>query len=178
MVAGIDPPRFRGRLGGVRSGAPHVWFRLAGVLTEIGYAIAEIDSVPGGIGLVDWLKATYAELGCEVIGGVDGMLRGFTGVFPGADIVASEEAATYRPEMEWLAGRLNAGFPDGEPWRVTDAEPRSDSAERLTGFSNSSTWRMCRRRARFWTACASGRSRSRRLSSPRWRRSCGSRCFG
>src|SRR6266568_9623802 len=44
------------------------------VLTDNGYIIAEIDSVPGGIGLTAWLNQTYAQLGAEVIGGMDGML--------------------------------------------------------------------------------------------------------
>ena len=38
------------------------------------------------------------------------MLRGFESIFGDAKqvrIVVSEEAATYRPEMEWLAGQLN-----------------------------------------------------------------------
>ena len=43
------------------------------VLTEDGFAIAEIDSVPGGIGLTDWLNKTYSDLGCEVLGGADGI---------------------------------------------------------------------------------------------------------
>ncbi len=65
-----------------------------------GYAIAEIDSVPGGIGLTAWLNQTYAALGIEVLGGRDGMLQGFRSALPGAgDIVISEESATYRPEM-------------------------------------------------------------------------------
>jgi len=36
------------------------------------------------------------------------MLEGFRTVLPnGGDIVVSQEAATYRPEMEWIAARLN-----------------------------------------------------------------------
>ena len=36
------------------------------------------------------------------------MLDGFRSVLPdGGDIVISQEAATYRPEMEWIAARLN-----------------------------------------------------------------------
>jgi hypothetical protein len=104
------------------------------VLTETGYAIAEIDSVPGGIGLTAWLNKTYAGLGCEVLGGSDGMLQGFAGIFPGGDIVVSEEAATYRPEMDWLAAQLNAAFPDRGSWCVTGAEPRSDRARRVYRF--------------------------------------------
>jgi len=78
------------------------------ILTEKSYIIAEIDSVPGGIGLTAWLNRTYSALGQDVIGGEDGMLGGFQTVLPnGGDILVSEESATYRPEMEWLAARLN-----------------------------------------------------------------------
>jgi hypothetical protein len=77
------------------------------ILTENGYTIAEIDSVPGGIGLTAWLNRTYAELGEELIGGERGMLEGFGSVLPnGGDIVISQESATYRPEMNWLAREL------------------------------------------------------------------------
>ncbi|PYK71177.1 MAG: hypothetical protein DME44_08765 [Verrucomicrobia bacterium] len=47
------------------------------ILTEKSYIIAEIDSVPGGIGLTGWLNRTYSALGQDVIGGEDGMLHGF-----------------------------------------------------------------------------------------------------
>ncbi len=78
------------------------------ILTEKGYIIAEIDSVPGGIGLTGWLNQTYSTFDNEIIGGADGMLDGFRTVLPnGGDIVISQEAATYRPEMEWIAARLN-----------------------------------------------------------------------
>jgi hypothetical protein len=78
------------------------------ILTENGYIIAEIDSVPGGIGLTGWLNQTYSTFDGEIIGGADGMLEGFRTVLPrGGDIVLSRESATYRPEMEWVAARLN-----------------------------------------------------------------------
>ena len=78
------------------------------ILTENGYIIAEIDSVPGGIGLTGWLNQTYSTFDSEIIGGADGMLEGFRTVLPnGGDIVLSRESATYRPEMEWVAARLN-----------------------------------------------------------------------
>jgi len=78
------------------------------ILTENNYIIAEIDSVPGGIGLTAWLNQTYSALGQDVIGGESGMVEGFQTVLPnGGDILVSQESATYRPEMEWLAGRLN-----------------------------------------------------------------------
>src|SRR5215216_674082 len=113
------------------------------ILTEKDYIIAEIDSVPGGIGLTGWLNQTYSSFDNDIIGGANGMLEGFRAVVPnGADIVISQESATYRPEMEWLAARLNqrhavAGVGDsgsvrnssptgindpGYNWRVTPAE--------------------------------------------------------
>jgi hypothetical protein len=92
------------------------------VLTDEGYVIAEIDSVPGGIGLTAWLNQTYSSLGEEIIGRDDGMLTGFQSVLPnGGDIVISKEASTYRPEMEWMAARLKDRQPDLE-WRVAPAE--------------------------------------------------------
>src|ERR1700752_4211974 len=63
------------------------------VLTDDGYVIAEIDSVPGGIGLTGWLNQIYSQLGEDVIGGSDGMPEGFRNVLPnGGDIVVSQEA--------------------------------------------------------------------------------------
>ncbi|HEY6169595.1 MAG TPA: hypothetical protein VI454_16250 [Verrucomicrobiae bacterium] len=81
------------------------------LLTEDGFAITELDSVPGGIGLTAWLNQTYALVGAEVIGGATGMLDGFASIFGGAPrihLIVSEESATYRPEMEWLAGQIRS----------------------------------------------------------------------
>ena len=103
------------------------------MLTEKGFAITELDSVPGGIGLTAWLNKTYSEVqasvppasrgsegvgenrqpdaGGTLIGGADGMLRGFESIFGSAaqvHIVVSEESATYRPEMEWVAAQLGS----------------------------------------------------------------------
>ena len=104
------------------------------LLTEDSWTITELDSVPGGIGLTAWLNQTYsnAERGTRsaeqtgnqpainhqrsainLIGGARGMLDGFASLFadaPHTHIVVSEEAATYRPEMEWLASQLGASF--------------------------------------------------------------------
>lgn len=90
------------------------------LITEEGITISELDSVPGGIGLTAWLNRTYSRLkqqegiGSEPIGGPDGMIEGFRSIFGTASrvsIVVSEEAATYRPEMEWLCEQLNQGRP-------------------------------------------------------------------
>ena len=92
------------------------------ILTDEGYTIAEIDSVPGGIGLTGWLNQTYSGFDPEIIGGADGMIDGFHSVLPRCgDIVISQEAATYRPEMEWMTGRLRDRHCDCE-WRVVPAE--------------------------------------------------------
>jgi hypothetical protein len=79
------------------------------LLTDGGLSIIELDSVPGGIGLTGWLNQTYSALGFPVLGGGDGVHRGFASLFGGAatvHIMVSEEAATYRPEMLWLANQL------------------------------------------------------------------------
>ena len=102
------------------------------LLTETGISITELDSVPGGIGLTGWLGKTYSivsEGGVprrpnqdgdsqssplrnnNLIGGADGMVRGFESIFGDAKtvhIVVSEEAATYRPEMEWLSKQVRS----------------------------------------------------------------------
>jgi len=92
------------------------------IVTDNGYIIAEIDSVPGGIGLTAWLNQTYSAFDKQIVGGADGMLEGFQSALPnGGDIVISQEASTYRPEMEWLAARLKDRQPDWE-WRVVAAE--------------------------------------------------------
>ena len=92
------------------------------VLTDNGYIIAEIDSVPGGVGLTAWLNLTYTQVGAEVIGRDTGMFDGFKNVLPaGGDIVISQEAATYRPEMEWFVRQMNAQN-TGHEWSVHEAE--------------------------------------------------------
>jgi hypothetical protein len=84
------------------------------LLTENGFSITELDSVPGGIGLTAWLNKTYSESRIKnpeskILGGADGMIRGFESIFGDAKrihLVVSEEAATYRPEMQWLANQM------------------------------------------------------------------------
>jgi len=82
------------------------------LLTENGFCITELDSVPGGIGLTAWLNDVYSKLdgGPQIVGGGDGMFKGFESIFGNAEnvqVIVSDEAATYRPEMEWLAGRVS-----------------------------------------------------------------------
>ncbi len=80
------------------------------LLGEGGFHITELDSVPGGIGLTAWLNQVYADAGFPVMGGREGMLKGFKNIFGDASavhIVVSDEAGSYRPEMEWIASQLD-----------------------------------------------------------------------
>jgi len=90
------------------------------ILTDDGYAISELDSVPGGIGLTGWLNQTYRELGFDVIGGGDGMIEGFRSILPRGVVAISSESETYRPEMQWLCEELASRY--GPNWRVVQAE--------------------------------------------------------
>jgi hypothetical protein len=118
------------------------------ILTEKGYIIAEIDSVPGGIGLTGWLNQTYSTFDSNIIGGADGMLDGFRTVLPnGGDIVISQEAATYRPEMEWIAARLNQTkldtAPSGNPVVAAGVDRGSHHNLSAAGVSDlSCNWRV------------------------------------
>jgi hypothetical protein len=75
------------------------------ILTDDAFALSELDSVPGGIGLTAWLGQTYTALGETVLGGPDGMKLGFESILLGGEVLISRESAAYRPEMEWLLGR-------------------------------------------------------------------------
>ena len=91
------------------------------LLTEDGIALTELDSVPGGIGLTGWLNKNY---GGDVLGGADGLIAGFASIFGKANrvhIVVSEESATYRPEMQWLCGEMNARE-NGDRFQVRDSK--------------------------------------------------------
>jgi len=86
------------------------------LLTDEGFALTELDSVPGGIGLTAFLNRLYAdEAGDRVLGHGDAMIGNFYASLaalrtevanPLIAILVSEEAGTYRPEMQWLADQL------------------------------------------------------------------------
>jgi len=100
------------------------------LLTENGSIVAELDAVPGGIGLTAWLNEAYAATGRSVLGGAEGMFRGFASIFGKAanvHVVVSDESTTYRPEMEWLCRRMNERggsfhIHDGGPFLFADAD--------------------------------------------------------
>lgn len=105
------------------------------LLTEDGFAVSELDSVPGGIGVLAWLSQCYAQAGFEIFGGEKGMLDGFQSLLPkGGEILVSEESADYRPEMEWLATQL------GERYRVISAEEWAGGEEEVYRFFECFDW--------------------------------------
>ncbi len=84
------------------------------LLTDDGFVMTELDSVPGGIGLTAFLNKLYADNG-TILGAGDAMIRNFYDSLaalrpdirnPLIAVVVSEEAATYMPEMNWLAEQL------------------------------------------------------------------------
>jgi hypothetical protein len=104
------------------------------LVTDEGFILTELDSVPGGIGLTAFLNRLYAggENGPftassegagpgvpvrpgSIVGSDDAMIKNFHAALtalrpeqrnPLIAIVVSDEAATYRPEMQWLAHQL------------------------------------------------------------------------
>ena len=105
------------------------------VLTDDGFTIAELDSVPGGLGLTQWLNATYATFGThDLLGGATGVLDGFLKILGGTGtVLISKEAATYKPEMQYLA-RLSAGaitVQDAEIFNPQSSIPNPQSLYRF-----------------------------------------------
>lgn len=100
------------------------------ILTESGWAMSELDSLPGGIGLTSWLNQTYAALGEDVVGGADGFREAMRRLHPAGPVVIAREAATYRPEFEWLFG----------PERVREAEAFTFGSEPVYRFFEAFDW--------------------------------------
>jgi hypothetical protein len=106
------------------------------ILTDAGFAMTELDSVPGGIGVTAWLSQMYSKAGFEVLGGPDGMLDGFRSLLPdGGSVLVSEESADYRPEMEWLTREL------GDAWQVAAAEEYTPNGQALYRFFELFDWK-------------------------------------
>lgn len=85
--------------------------------TDNGFVLTEIDSVPGGIGLTAFLAKLYYQDGINLVGDVDedSMIIDFYDALasraenknlPLIAILVSDEANTYRPEMQWLSEML------------------------------------------------------------------------
>ncbi len=122
------------REGGMAEQFPKV-IRPDLILAKEHFSVTELDSVPGGMGITAWLSKVYSDAGYEVLGGADGMVEGFRSIMPeGGDILVSEEAADYLPEMEWLAGRL------GEGWSTESAENYAERGKAIYRFFELFDW--------------------------------------
>lgn len=105
------------------------------LLGESGFSLTELDAVPGGMGITAWLAELYAGAGFEVLGGAEGMVRGFSSVLgEGGRVLISEEAADYRREMEWLVERAQGDR------RVVAAEDFAEGGEELYRFFEWFDW--------------------------------------
>lgn len=105
------------------------------ILTENGFALTELDSVPGGMGITTWLSQLYADAGFKIFGERDGVIEGFQSLMPdGGRILVSEESADYRPEMEWLSEQL------GDNFRVETAESAEATNEASYRFFEWFDW--------------------------------------
>lgn len=81
------------------------------------FALTELDSVPGGMGIATWLSRVYAEHGFDILGGSEGIIEGFKSLLPdGGKVLVSEESEDYKPEMQWLVQQL------GDAWELINAE--------------------------------------------------------
>lgn len=84
------------------------------LLTTDGVKAAELDSIPGGIGLTGSMQQHYSSLGFSMVGGANGMVEGFASMIRGrADsddpqlaVAVSDESNDYRPEMQWVSDQL------------------------------------------------------------------------
>lgn len=85
------------------------------LITENGFALTELDSVPGGIGLTAYLNELYAADDPNILGALRqpelfyqhvAALAPAETTAPLIAIVISDESATYRPEFEWIAAKL------------------------------------------------------------------------
>ncbi len=84
------------------------------LVTPGGFAVTELDSVPGGFGHLECLSTTYREAGFDLAGHPDGVAEGFRRMIaeaagyddPVCAIVVSDESEDYRPEMRYLARTL------------------------------------------------------------------------
>ncbi len=105
------------------------------ILTDTGYAMTELDSVPGGIGVAAWLAKVYSDAGFQVLGGSRGMIDGFRSLMPdGGTVLVSQEAKDYLPEMAWLTGTL------GDKWTIAAAETYIPDGKPLYRFFELFDW--------------------------------------
>lgn len=104
-----------GRMKRTRQALPGI-IRPDVIVTENGFAVTELDSVPGGFGLTSSLMSLYEDSSWEITGNKEG---GIPSLFyqmaesvsketsPNVAIVVSDEAKDYLSEMQYLGTLLN-----------------------------------------------------------------------
>ena len=66
---------------------------LTGEENNHSFALTELDSVPGGMGITLWLSQFYSEHGFNILGGENGIRDGFQSLLhQGGRILVSEES--------------------------------------------------------------------------------------
>ena len=93
------------------------------LLTEEGFYLTEIDSVPGGLGITAFLMDFFASEGIN-LGLKETLLSGMESILPeGGEVWISSESQDYRKEMEWLICKMNER--KNEKWSCVSAETAS-----------------------------------------------------
>lgn len=95
------------------------------LITDDGFALTEIDSVPGGIGFTSALSKAYWQSGFETVIRPDTMSMSMPEAFlkmllanypetdtentnPSIAVIVSDEAGDYRKELQWLVDQIRA----------------------------------------------------------------------
>ena len=101
-----------GRMKRMRQALPGI-IRPDVIPTEKGFAVTELDSVPGGFGLTSALMSLYEDPSLEITGeGIPSLFYKMAGSVtkeptPNIAIVVSDEAKDYLSEMQYLGSLLN-----------------------------------------------------------------------
>ena len=104
-----------GRLNRIKAQLPMVIRPDLMELSDGSFVATELDSVPGGIGLLDALTVRYRDIGHDTLGSINGVAPEFAESLisvsqktdPFIAIVVSDESEAYRAEMNWVGERLN-----------------------------------------------------------------------
>ena len=119
------------------------------LLTEDGFKLVELDSVPGGMGFTAQVSELYADLGYDIIGGARGLIDSFYTAAsstskvedPNCALFVSDESESYRREMQWLVEQLVAAGKNAR-----SAHPREvrfdENGLFLQGEGESEPWRV------------------------------------
>lgn len=108
------------------------------LITEAGFALTEIDAVPGGIGLTAFLNQLYAKAHNDSLIGAndqnipEAFYRAVRSCVPEISaphiaILMSDETRTFRPEMEWLAGELRMSGHRVHVYHVNEVFPLGET---------------------------------------------------